>query len=872
MASGDEIPPVVEDVSQIGRDASGTEAPSAEIADSAPLESADGISSTAGFEPAIGPDGADSGFAPADVPELAAVPEMAAEPTITHREFYFIRIPRPDLSAEINKIKAVEQRVKEKRDKQQAVSAALRAKKAQWSEAFEALKAARARARDCSQDVRNKFDEAKPLQGVLRKMNESKASVRDRGRGLECTTEAQLNALVSQSVSCIAATEHRMQHETISLKEEKQLMKELKDLEASRPKVKEMEALTASFQESQGQRDSIQERLKVTRALLRCATLTSHVRFASPPFTPASHPPTTPRLPPSTPPPFLPTVPTLPTLPTSLPPSASPSPIQPLMAEVDVLKLERDAAQKICATLEAEAAALDEEVQALFGERAKAQLDADKVYDELRAARAATNKKDEDFRQYRADLATIQELASKKDVAALEAFCEQQVRRGVQGLQRAAVVVRRTWRRIATAPSAASAHSTRAGSVVDEDPANLLDVPSRTYAPASAPAASAAGAGEARAGSGAEKKGKGAGEKETGKAAGGDKGAGGKGKGETAEGAGKGSRGAAAVAAAGGWGDEEVDVGKGKGEGKAGKENGVVMKVPETKVEEVDEEAERERRREEAIRKAKEAEARKAKLAEKAQKRAEARAAKEAEALAKRREKWKGEKRLAPSSSGGLEFAVAVLPIETYHSGMGSLLAHLTTTYHMLSSILTPLSPCPSPFYSPPLRPPTFSTCPLPSLSSPSPFPPVFPICPSIALQEREKRARKKAAAAGVPYEREKRARKKAAAAGVPYVEGAAEAPAEGEAPEDATTGDDASAAEETGAAANSKGDAGKGGEAEAGLSRREQRRRQALVALRKKKSGLLSGSALWGLAGILAVVLAIVIAYYVVSGAGNAD
>ncbi|CAI6012095.1 unnamed protein product [Closterium sp. NIES-65] len=757
MASGDEIPPVVEDVSQIGGDASGTEAPSAEIADSAPLESADGISSTAGFEPAIGPDGADSGFAPADVPELAAVPEMAAEPTITHREFYFIRIPRPDLSAEINKIKAVEQRVKEKRDKQQAVSAALRAKKAQWSEAFEALKAARARARDCSQDVRNKFDEAKPLQGVLRKMNESKASVRDRGRGLECTTEAQLNAL-------IAATEHRMQHETISLKEEKQLMKELKDLEASRPKVKEMEALTASFQESQGQRDSIQERLK------------------------------------------------------------------PLMAEVDVLKLERDAAQKICATLEAEAAALDEEVQALFGERAKAQLDADKVYDELRAARAATNKKDEDFRQYRADLATIQELASKKDVAALEAFCEQQVRRGVQGLQQGAHASpsqhgrgipsrirggkslqhhprlplphpfvpalcfflshpppphllpsycrrlaqrERTHLRLNTdaAYRAAYVEANRYSTIrrfrsldtrrlgVDEDPANLLDVPSRTYAPASAPAASAAGAGEARAGSGAEKKGKGAGEKETGKAAGGDKGAGGKGKGETAEGAGKGSRGAAAVAAAGGWGDEEADVGKGKGEGKAGKENGVVMKVPETKVEEVDEEAERERRREEAMRKAKEAEARKAKLAEKAQKRAEARAAKEAEALAKRREK-----------------------------------------------------------------------------------------------------------------EREKRARKKAAAAGVPYVEGAAEAPAEGEAPEDATTGDDASAAEETGAAANSKGDAGKGGEAEAGLSRREQRRRQALVALRKKKSGLLSGSALWGLAGILAVVLAIVIAYYVVSGAGNAD
>ncbi|GJP31414.1 hypothetical protein CLOM_g12051 [Closterium sp. NIES-68] len=677
MASGEDIPAVAEDNSQIDA----TEAPDAgnsstDIADSAALESAntgDDLSNASGFEPAIGPDGADSGFAPADVPELAAVPEMGAEPVKTHREFYFIRIPRPDLSAEIGKIKAVEQRVKEKRDKQQAVSAALRAKKAQWSEAFEALKAARARARGCSQDVRSKFDEAKPLQGVLRKMNESKATARDRGRGLECTSEAQLNAL-------IAATEHRMQHETISLKEEKQLMKELKELEASRPKVKEMEALTASFAESQGQRDSIQERLK------------------------------------------------------------------PIMAEVDVLKLERDAAQKICETLEAEAAALDAEVQALFGERAKAQLDADKVYDELRAARAATNKKDEDFRQYRADLATIQELAAKKDVAALEAFCEQQrerthARLNTDSAYRTAYVEAN---RYSTIRRFRSLDTRRLG--VDEDPANQLDVPSRTYAPASAPAASAAAAGEARVGSGAEKKGKGGGEKESGKPSGGEKGAGGKGKGEAGAGAGKGGRGAGAAAAGevgeGEWGGE-------KGEGKAGKENGVVVKAPEVQVEEVDEEAERERRREEAMRKAKEAEVRKAKLAEKAQKRAEARAAKEAEALAKRREK-----------------------------------------------------------------------------------------------------------------EREKRARKKAAAAGVPYVEGAAEAPAEGDAPDDANTGDEASAAEESSAAAAAAD--GTAWEKEAGLSRREQRRRQALVALRKKKSGWLSGNVLWAVGGLAAVILVIVIAYFV--------
>ena len=63
------------------------------------------------------------------------------------------------------------------------------------------------------------------------------------------------------------------------------------------------------------------------------------------------------------------------------------------MAEVEVLKLERDAAQKICDTYEAEANALDQAVKDLINERGAAQAETDRVYEELQELRMAVNKK-----------------------------------------------------------------------------------------------------------------------------------------------------------------------------------------------------------------------------------------------------------------------------------------------------------------------------------------------------------------------------------------------------------------------------------------------------------------------------------------------
>ena len=67
---------------------------------------------------------------------------------------------------------------------------------AAWSEAFDSLKAARSRVRACQQDVRNKFDEARPLQEALKRIQEGNSAARARGRSLEATSEAELNAMV----------------------------------------------------------------------------------------------------------------------------------------------------------------------------------------------------------------------------------------------------------------------------------------------------------------------------------------------------------------------------------------------------------------------------------------------------------------------------------------------------------------------------------------------------------------------------------------------------------------------------------------------------------------------------------------------------
>eukprot|EP00850_Spirogloea_muscicola_P021925 SM000268S09741 [mRNA] locus=s268:10998:11567:+ [translate_table: standard] len=126
-------------------------------------------------------------------------------------------------------------------------------------EAQDSLKAARGRFRASSDEVQAKIREAEPLRAAQQKLQEAGRSVRSSGKDLPCTSERELD-------DRLAAMEYSMQHETLSLTEEKRLMRDMKALAASREAVRAHDAVRASVSDSAGERDAVQARLQVRRS------------------------------------------------------------------------------------------------------------------------------------------------------------------------------------------------------------------------------------------------------------------------------------------------------------------------------------------------------------------------------------------------------------------------------------------------------------------------------------------------------------------------------------------------------------------------------------------------------------------------------
>lgn len=63
----------------------------------------------------------------------------------------------------------------------------------------------------------------------------------------------------------IKSLQYRIQHESITLNEEKQIIREIKQLEGTRDKVIANAAMRAEVQKSVGEKDAIQDQVKVRR-------------------------------------------------------------------------------------------------------------------------------------------------------------------------------------------------------------------------------------------------------------------------------------------------------------------------------------------------------------------------------------------------------------------------------------------------------------------------------------------------------------------------------------------------------------------------------------------------------------------------------
>ncbi|KAK9077882.1 hypothetical protein SSX86_006220 [Deinandra increscens subsp. villosa] len=99
-----------------------------------------------------------------------------------------------------------------------------------------------------------KRKEIEPLQQALGKLRGPNNTNRD-NRGFICSSEEELNGVIK-------SMQYRIQHESITLNEEKQIIREIKQLEGTRDKVIANAAMRAEVQKSVGEKDAIQDQVK----------------------------------------------------------------------------------------------------------------------------------------------------------------------------------------------------------------------------------------------------------------------------------------------------------------------------------------------------------------------------------------------------------------------------------------------------------------------------------------------------------------------------------------------------------------------------------------------------------------------------------
>ncbi|KAK7244284.1 hypothetical protein RIF29_39104 [Crotalaria pallida] len=163
--------------------------------------------------------------------------------------FYFVRCrpyEDPNIKAKIDQL---DKEVSKQNQARFQVTEALRAKRSERAELISQIKSLRGDNRQFRSIVDEKRKEIEPLQQALGKL-------RNGGQGGLCSSEEELN-------NAIYSLQYRIQHESIPLSEEKQILREIKQLEGTRGQVIVNAAERAKLQESLGQKDTIQDQVKL---------------------------------------------------------------------------------------------------------------------------------------------------------------------------------------------------------------------------------------------------------------------------------------------------------------------------------------------------------------------------------------------------------------------------------------------------------------------------------------------------------------------------------------------------------------------------------------------------------------------------------
>ncbi|XP_062168827.1 proton pump-interactor 1-like isoform X2 [Alnus glutinosa] len=180
-----------------------------------------------------------------------AVDEWPAPKQI--HSFYFVRCrPYDDPKIKV-KLDQADKEIQRKNQARFQITEALKAKRSDRAELISQIRALK----DDNRQFRTIFDEKRkemePLQQALGKLRYSNSA--GRGSGI-CSSEEELNDLIQ-------SFQYRIQHESIPLSEEKQIIREIKQLEGTREKVIANAAMRAKIQDSLGQKEAIQDQVKL---------------------------------------------------------------------------------------------------------------------------------------------------------------------------------------------------------------------------------------------------------------------------------------------------------------------------------------------------------------------------------------------------------------------------------------------------------------------------------------------------------------------------------------------------------------------------------------------------------------------------------
>ncbi|XP_043689865.1 proton pump-interactor 1-like [Telopea speciosissima] len=185
-----------------------------------------------------------------------AVDEWPAPKQIHY--FYFVKYRAYDDPKLKAKLDQADKEVQKKSQARFQIIEALKAKKSDRAQVIAQLKPLTVEGKRYRVMMDEKRKEMEPLNQALGKLRGANSANRERGeRGVGiCSSEAELNALI-QSLN------YQIQHESLTLAEEKQIIREIKQLEGTREKVIANAAMKAKIEDSMGQKEAIQDQVKL---------------------------------------------------------------------------------------------------------------------------------------------------------------------------------------------------------------------------------------------------------------------------------------------------------------------------------------------------------------------------------------------------------------------------------------------------------------------------------------------------------------------------------------------------------------------------------------------------------------------------------